>query len=106
MDLDKVRRLLAQGKAILRFADHALIEGRKDGLTTEDLENTILKGDMIEDYGVRALFLDYTADDRLPCHAVLEYNSDMQEVVIVTAYIPDPKEWEANWKKRRRKKRR
>ena len=51
MDIEKVRKLLAQGRIALRFADHAIIEGRKDGLTTEDLETTVANGQVIEDYG-------------------------------------------------------
>jgi len=106
MDIDKVRRLLAQGKVTLRFADHAIIEARKDGLTAEDLEDAITKGELIEDYGARALFFNDTKEDRLPCHAVLEYVSGMEQAVVVTGYIPDTKEWEPNWKRRKRKKRR
>ena len=106
MDIRKIRKLLVQEKVDLRFADHAITEARKDGLTVEDLEDTIVEGEIIEDYGVRALFLHFTKEDRLPCHVVLEYESGSTEVVIVTAYIPDVKEWEPNWKKRRRRKRR
>ena len=77
---------------MLRFADHAVIEARKDGLTAEDLENTVAEGELLEDYGVRALLLRFTKDDRLPCHVVLEYTPGTEEAVIVTAYIPDAKE--------------
>ncbi len=106
MNLKRVRQLLAQGKARLRFADHAVIEARKDGLVGEDLENALTKGEILEDYGSRALLLSFTEEDRLPCHVVLEYTPGTQEVVIVTAYIPDAKEWEPDWKRRRRRRRR
>ena len=59
MDLIRVRRLLAQGRIVLRFADHALIEGRKDGLTSEDLEEGVFRGEIIEDYGMRGLLLTF-----------------------------------------------
>jgi hypothetical protein len=106
MNINKVRKLLAQGKVVLRFADHAIIEARKDGLIVEDLEAIVTTGELIEDYGIRALLLSFTEEDRLPCHAVLEYAPGTEEAVIVTAYIPDAKEWEAGWKRRRRKRRR
>jgi len=106
MNLKRVRQLLAQGEIGLRFADHAVIEARKDGLIVEDLENTVTTGELIEDHGVRALLLSFTEEDRLPCHVVLEYEPGTEEGVIVTAYIPDAKEWEPNWKRRRQKKRR
>ena len=105
MDINRVRRLLAQGKVTLRFADHAVTEARKDGLTAEDLEDGIY-GEVIEDYGVRSLLLSFTKEDGLPYHVVLEYVSGADETTIVTAYIPDAKEWESNWKRRKRRKRR
>jgi hypothetical protein len=36
MDIRKIRRLLAQEKIALRFTDHAMTEGQKDGLTAEE----------------------------------------------------------------------
>jgi hypothetical protein len=106
MNIDRLRRLLAQEKLTLRFTDHAVTEARKDGLTAEDLEDTVTEGEIIEDYGVRALFLNLTKDDRLPCRVVLEYRPSAQEAVIITAYMPDAKEWESNWKRRKQKRRR
>jgi hypothetical protein len=105
MDIRKIRRLLAQEKIALRFTDHALTEGRKDGLTAEDMEDTIVKGELIEDYGMRALLLHYTTDGKLPCHVVLEYDSAFGEAIVATAYIPDTKEWAPNWKKCKRTRR-
>ena len=105
MDLIRVRRLLAQGRIALRFADHALIEGRKDGLTSDDLEEAVLHGEIIEDYGIRGLLLHFTRDDGIPCHIVLEYVPGTDEVSVVTAYVPDAKLWQLDWKRRRRKKR-
>ena len=105
MDIDRVRRLLRQGTITLRFTDHALIEARKDGLTVDDLEEGI-HGEVIEDYDVRALLLSFTQDDGLPYHIVVEYVLRLREATIVTAYIPDSEEWESNWKRRKRRKRR
>jgi len=61
----------------LRFADHAVIEGRKDGLTAEDLEDATVNGEIIEDYSVRALLLHFTKDDRIPCHIVFSYFTNL-----------------------------
>jgi hypothetical protein len=106
MDIEKVHKQLAQGRVALRFADHAIIEGRKDGLTAADLEDAAVNGEIIEDYGVRVLLLHFTKDDRIPCHIVPEYIPRADEVTVVTTYVPNAKEWEPNWKKRRRRKRR
>ena len=105
MDIDRVRRLIRQGTITLRFTDHAITEARKDGLTVDDLEAG-LHGEVIEDYDMRVLLLSFTLDDGLPYHTVVEYVPRSREATIVTAYIPDSKEWESNWKRRRRRKRR
>ena len=104
MDINRVRRLICQGTITLRFTDHAITEARKDGLTVDDLEEG-LHGEVVEDYDVRALLLSFTQDDGLPYHIVVEYVPRSREATIVTAYIPDSKEWEPNWKRRRRRKR-
>jgi len=106
MDVHRVRKLVTRGKVTPRFTDHAVIEARKDGLTAEDLENAVAEGKLIEDYGERGLLLSFTKDDGRPCHIVLEYAASTEEAAIVTAYVPDAKEWEPNWTKRRRRKQR
>ena len=105
MNLIRVRRLLAQGRAVLRFADHALIEGRKDGLTSDDLEEAVFHGEVIEDYGARGLLLYFTRSDGIPYHIVLEYVSGVTEISVVTAYVPDARLWQPGWKKRKQRKR-
>jgi hypothetical protein len=82
-----------------------LIEVRKDGLTADDLEDAAMHGELIEDYGVRALLMSFTTQDALPCHVVIEYESLDYEVTVVTAYVPDPRDWQKGWKRRKRAKR-
>src|SRR5262249_7345972 len=105
MNLKRVRQLLAQGKGSCALLI-MLLSRQERTLVGEDLENAVAKGELLEDYGSRALLLNFTEEDRLPCHVVLEYVPGTKEVVIVTAYIPDAKEWEPNWKRRRRARRR
>lgn len=106
MDLERTRRLLATRRISLRIGDHAFLEARKDGLTTEDLEAAALRGVVVEDYGTRVLVLEFTEDSRLPYHVVLEYLPGWHEVTIVTAYVPDSREWRSDWKTRKGKRRR
>jgi Domain of unknown function (DUF4258) len=106
MDIHRVRRRLSQGGIALRFTDHAFIEARKDGLTAADLRAACEGGEVIEDYGVRVLLLNFTADDRLPYHIVLEYVARGRYATVVTAYVPEAKEWEPDWKTRRKPRRR
>ncbi len=104
MDIGWLRRLLRRGRLDFRFVAHALTEARKDGLTANDLEQAVLDGEVIEDYGDRVLVLSFTAEDALPCHVVAEWVVGEHEVTVVTAYVPDSAEWERDWKTRRRKR--
>ena len=106
MNIEKLRKLLKEKRVTLRFTDHAFIEARKDGLIADDLKQAVTTGEVIKDYGARVLLLSFTKDDRLPCHVVLEYVPGTHEVTVVTAYVPAAQEWRADWKRRRRKRRR
>ncbi|MFQ5668527.1 MAG: DUF4258 domain-containing protein [Candidatus Binatia bacterium] len=106
MDLTDLQNRLRSGQLDLRFTDHALVEARKDGLTAKDLEDAATHGEMIEDYGVRALLLNVTEEDALPCHIVVEYDPTAGvEATVVTAYLPESKEWQKGWKRRKRGRR-
>ena len=85
---------------------HALTEARKDGLTTSDLEAAVMMGEVIEDYGERALVFYFLPDYRIPFHVVLEYYFGDDVATVITAYIPDREHWEPDWKTRRPKLRR
>jgi hypothetical protein len=106
VDVVRVRRLLSQRRIALRFSDHAFIEARKDGLTTTDLRAACERGEVIEDYDIRALLLHFMAGDRLPYHVVLEYVGRGRSATVATAYVPEAKEWEPDLKTRRKRKRR
>ncbi|MGH9834739.1 MAG: DUF4258 domain-containing protein [Blastocatellia bacterium] len=104
MDLQRVRSLLAKGKITLELSlPHALVEAKKDGLTTEDLAEAVMLGEVVEDYGERILLLHLVLDYQIPFHIVLEYVSGEAVATVVTAYIPDRDRWEADWKTRKRR---
>lgn len=78
-------------------SDHAIIEARKDGIepqTVTKLEWVAIHGKVIEDYPERERILVYAElpDENLPVHIVIEY-AFLEEPVIVTAYVPDSREW-------------
>jgi hypothetical protein len=106
MKITDVRERLKRGKVALRFSDHAFIEARKDGLTGADLRDACERGEVIEDYGSRALLLNVTASDQLPYHIVVEYVVGARWLTVVTAYVPGAKEWEPDWRRRRKRRRR
>jgi Domain of unknown function (DUF4258) len=103
MDLQQVRELLRTGQLELELSlPHAVTEARKDGLTTEDLTEAVLQGEVVEDYGARVLLLHFAPDYHLPFHIVLEYVPGDAVATVVTAYIPSHDRWEATWKTRKR----
>ncbi len=105
MDLPGLRRLLKEARITVRLTTHARVEAIKDGLTEADLRSTLEQGEEIEDYPdrVRALLLGWTKE-QFPCHIVIEWKKGNSQVVIVSAYIPERREWYPDWKRRRRRK--
>ena len=62
MRIKSVRTLLSDQTIDLEFSvPHALVEAKKDGLTVADLERAVMAGELFEDYGERALLLDFAA---------------------------------------------
>lgn len=102
----RLRHHLRNGALSVQLTTHARVEAIKDGLTENDLRDTLERGEEIEDYPnrARALLLGWT-EDKFPCHIVLEWEEPDVQVVIVSAYIPESAEWFPDWRRRRRRKR-
>ena len=106
MNIRQVRKLLAAQTIGLEFSvRHALVEAKKDGLMAEDLTAAVLNGEVVEDYGERVLLLHFAEEYNMPFHVVLEYFPGDQVATVVTAYVPSRERWEANWKTRKRDRR-
>lgn len=95
MDIEEIREKIRLRQ--YSISDHAIIEARKDGIspkTVEKLEYVVLHGKVIEIYPERKRYLIYKnlPEKNIPLHVVIDY-SFYQEPAIVTAYIPDSKEW-------------
>jgi hypothetical protein len=105
MDLLHLRHRLQKGTLSVRLTTHARIEAIKDGLTENDLQHTLEHGEEIEDYPsrARALLLGWS-EEKFPCHVVVEWERGSSQVNLVSAYIPDSREWFPDWRRRRRKK--
>lgn len=84
---------------------HALVEAKKDGLTVADLEGAVMAGELVEDYGERALLLDFATRYKIPFHIVIEYAPGDSMLTVVTAYVPSRERWESDWKTRKRTRR-
>jgi hypothetical protein len=73
-------------------------------ISTADVRAVIANGEVIEDYldddrGHSCLMLAFVADR--PLHVVCSPKDDY--LVIITAYLPSDKEWEDNYRKRKKR---
>ncbi len=90
MDIETIR---AKVRAKHYFVyDHAITEAFKDGLSVKDMLHVLFNGNIVEDYPKRSRCLIYgNLADGIPVHVVVDYARF--EFEIVTAYIPDNREW-------------
>jgi hypothetical protein len=103
LDLEALRGTLASGQKRLRITTHAQVEAFKDGLDLEDLRRVLELGRAIEDYPERSRILLFgrTLGAEIPVHIIVEVGEG--EVVIVSSYVPDSREW-IRYVRRRRKR--
>jgi len=90
----------------LRFKVHAVIQMEERGLDVDDIRSALENGDDIE---TRPDDLPYPARLVLgTCrqgflHVAIRDNLDDDEIIIETAYFPDPRLWESDFRSRRMK---
>ena len=95
----------ASAQLKLLFLPHAVRQmARPDRMiTVEDVRNCIFLGEVIEDYSEdargRSCLMLGNGDPGRPIHVVCAPKDGY--LSIITAYQPDPKEWESDWKKRK-----
>ena len=102
--LEQIRALVARGD--VRVSDHGYEELAADRLLVREVIDGLAGAVVVEDYP------DYPKG---PCALVLQQDSNGQPVhvvwgiplgqgspaVVVTAYRPDPAQWDETWQKRR-----
>ncbi len=89
-------------KYVISFTHTEKLRLRK--IEAEEIEEAILEGTIIEPYpddprGASCLIMGFTNKGR-PLHVVCG-RLEKDEILIITAYEPDPKEWESDWKTRK-----
>lgn len=94
----------AASKRIL-YSSHALsqINAPDRMISTQEVRDVVFQGEIIEDYpedtrGHSCLMLGQSSAGR-PVHVVCAPKLDY--LVIITAYLPSPREWESNWRTRK-----
>ena len=104
---DTIQLVRESAKKKLIFLPHAIRQmSRTDRMiSTSEVHRVINNGELIEDYpedarGYSCLILGYGDSERV-IHVVCSPKEDY--LAIITAYLPDRKQWEDNLKKRKRK---
>ena len=86
-----------------RHAGHAFIER---GIDRASLRQLLAQAEQIEFYPPSGYpypnFLRLTWQDDQPLHIVVADDVEHNEVIVVTAYIPEPERWERDWRTRRK----
>jgi hypothetical protein len=95
MDIARVKALIRQRR--YKTSHHAELEREIDSLTIDDIKAAILDGKLLEDYpddprGHSCLMVG-TAEDGRSLHIVLTILSQIDEVLIITVYIPSLPKW-------------
>jgi hypothetical protein len=89
----------------IRITSHAIEEAEDDRLLLDEILDSVLKGELIEDYPRDKPYpscLIYGLNNTgQPVHSVWAYNEDTDWAVLITVYRPDPSRW-IDWTKRRK----
>lgn len=95
MDITRIKTLVRHRQ--YKTSHHAEAEREAETITIDDIKTAILNGELLEDYsddprGHSCLMLGTTEDGR-PLHVVLTILVQIEEVLIITVYIPTMPKW-------------
>jgi len=104
MDIETIRAKVKAGNYIISFTHTEKMRARK--IEAEEIEESIYNGMIIEPYpddprGASCLILGFASLDR-PLHVICG-RLEEDEILIITTYEPDPKEWEEDWATRKKR---
>jgi hypothetical protein len=88
----------------LVFRVHAIQRMFQRRLSVDDIHHVLASGEVIEDYPD-----DTPYPSRLvlgwrgarPIHVVVADNAETKETIVITAYEPDPAQWEPGFRRRK-----
>lgn len=102
MDIDQIKDKIAQGRYTIAFTHTEKLRQRRIRLA--DIEQAAETGIIIEEYPTDprgASCLVFGLAGARPLHLVCG-RLEAEEILIITAYEPDPTEWEHDWKTRKK----
>src|SRR5829696_8462178 len=97
IDIETIKERVERGD--YSILSHAVIHGLKEGFAPEDTVTAVLNGKIIEEYPAEQRVLvcgrvELTQNVSVYLHVVCEY-ADPVSITLVTAYLPDEKQWES-----------
>ena len=102
-----IKLVRKSAKKKILFLPHAVRQMSRSNrmISISELRHVVEDGELIEDYpedvrGHSCLILGYDEEGR-PIHVVCSPKEDY--LAIITAYLPDPNQWEDNFTKRKKK---
>lgn len=101
LSIDVLRKLCNDGR--IRWTEHVLIRLLQRGISRDDIKAAIRSGITIEQYPddypyPSCLVLGFGINGHV-LHVVCGVGLD--ELIVITAYYPNPAEWDHDFKKRR-----
>jgi hypothetical protein len=101
VDIGAIRQKIRLGRYEVSFTHTEKLRQRR--IKAEDIEEAIKTGTIIEEYledprGASCLICGWVG--KRPLH-VLCGRLDAEELLIITAYEPDPTEWQDDWRTRK-----
>lgn len=95
MNITRIQTLVRQGQ--YKTSHHAEVERESETITIDDIKAAILNGELLEDYpddprGPSCLVFG-TAEDGRPLHVVLTILARIEQVLIITVYVPTLPKW-------------
>jgi hypothetical protein len=97
VDIEDIKRKVGEGKYAVSFTHTEKLRLRR--IKTGDIEQAVKSGNIIENYpndprGPSCLVLGRIGDRALH---IFFARLEAEEILVVTAYEPDPEEWENDW---------
>jgi uncharacterized protein (DUF433 family) len=105
LDIELIRQLVTEKG--YRITGHASVEAVKDGISPADIRYVIFNGKIIEEYperdypDIQTCLIYAKLSTNVPVHVVVDVVVE-QSIVVVTAYVPDRKQWIASQKRKRK----
>jgi len=93
------------GEWAVVYRVHAILRMAERGISRGEVEEAIARGETIENYADDTPYpsrLVLATVERRPIHVVVARNEDDREWIVITAYQPDPSEWDSEFKRRTR----